>query len=58
MSAERSERAHAPATTGVLHVLCSWCGVFLYDTPCIPSMDGKVSHGVCPECVSKLRSER
>lgn len=47
-----------PALTGLMRVVCSWCGVWIRDQPCAPSMAGLVSHGLCarPECHAKARS--
>lgn len=42
----------APASryTGRLTAVCSYCGDHYGSRPCIPEMDGKETHGICPAC--------
>lgn len=35
-----------------IKTICAWCGKLIKDGP--TDKDGKVSHGICPECAEKV----
>lgn len=39
-----------PALTGTLISVCAYCGDEYGRKPCIPAMDGALSHGICAAC--------
>jgi hypothetical protein len=39
--------------SGVIHVVCAWCGAALGEKPCASSEDGATSHGICPACAER-----
>lgn len=46
-----------PEMPGTLTVVCAWCEAALGSKPCIASMDGTVSHGMCPRCYANAIGE-
>lgn len=46
------------STQPLLHTFCSYCDRYLYSTPCVPEMSGRMSHGLCKsaECNARARS--
>jgi hypothetical protein len=45
--------------TGTMLVFCAWCRPVrkIGERRCVPANDGKVSHGICLECVAVARGE-
>jgi len=41
--------------TGRMTVRCVQCGRDYGEKPCVPSMDGSISHAVCPDCLPAFR---
>jgi len=53
----RHEMENRKEMTGVMHVQCSDCGKYLGSKPCNKEFDGRISHGLCPECAKRQLEE-
>jgi len=41
--------------TGTMHSICCVCKVEYGTKPCLPELDGQLSHGYCPRCFEEVR---
>ena len=47
----------AQPLTGCMRCVCAWCGEKYGDKPCVPAMDGAISHGICAACAAPIMAE-
>ena len=43
--------------TGTLNIVCSYCKKFIGTKPCSKENNGKISHGICYECLPKVEKD-
>jgi len=36
-----------------IQIRCAWCKKIMGEKPCSPELDGKITDGICEECLEK-----